>query len=89
MEKFSKSNQMVSLKYFLEEKWCLTYTVRVVLFFYRLYIKKGWRDLWLDSLDLLELVTDSEDLFNIRFDDDELVAFKTVGDVVRSAMEKM
>ena len=47
------------------------------------------KDLGLDSLDLLELVTDSEDLFNIRFDDDELVAFKTVGDVVRSAMEKM
>ena len=46
------------------------------------------KDLGLDSLDLLEIVTESEEKFNIRFEDDELVSFKTVGDVVRSAERK-
>jgi len=52
-------------------------------------MESSLKDLGLDSLDLLEIVTESEDVFNIRFDDDELVNFKTVGDVVRSAQGKL
>ena len=52
-------------------------------------MESSLKDLGLDSLDLLEIVTDSEEAFNIRFEDDELVNFKTVGDVVRSAQGKL
>ena len=47
------------------------------------------KDLGLDSLDLLEIVTDGEEVFNIRFEDEELLSFKTVGDVVRCAQSKI
>ena len=47
------------------------------------------KDLGLDSLDLLEIVTDGEEKLNITFEDDELLSFKTVGDVVKSAEEKL
>ena len=46
------------------------------------------KNLGLDSLDLLEIVTDGEEIFNIRFEDEELLSFKTVGDVVRCAESK-
>lgn len=51
-------------------------------------MESSLKDLGLDSLDLLEIVTDAEEKFNIRFEDDELVSFKTVGDVVKSAEGK-
>ena len=46
------------------------------------------KDLGLDSLDLLEIVTDGEEIFNIRFEDEELLSFNTIGDVVRCAETK-
>ena len=52
-------------------------------------MESNLKDLGLDSLDLLEIVTEGEEKLNIRFDDDELVSFKTVGDVVRSAERKL
>lgn len=47
------------------------------------------KDLGLDSLDLLEIVTEGEELLNITFDDQELMSFKTVGDVCNAAKEKL
>lgn len=47
------------------------------------------KDLGLDSLDLLEIVTEGEEKLNITFEDEELLSFKTVGDVVKSAEEKL
>ncbi len=47
------------------------------------------KDLGLDSLDLLEIVTDGEERLNITFEDEELLSFNTVGDVVRKAEEKL
>ena len=47
------------------------------------------KDLGLDSLDLLEIVTEGEELLNIRFEDEELLSFKTVADVIRCAESKM
>ena len=46
------------------------------------------KDLGLDSLDLVEIVLDGEERLNITFENDELLTFKTVGDVVRSAESK-
>ena len=46
------------------------------------------KELGLDSLDLVEIVLDGEERLNITFENDELLTFKTVGDVVRSAESK-
>ena len=46
------------------------------------------KDLGLDSLDLLEIVTEGEEKLNVRFEDEELASFSTVGDVVRAAERK-
>ncbi|MCH5171871.1 MAG: acyl carrier protein [Erysipelotrichales bacterium] len=45
------------------------------------------KSLGLDSLDLVELIMDIEEQYGIEFDNEELVEFKTVGDVL-SAIEK-
>ena len=37
----------------------------------------------IDSLDLVELVTDAEDLLNVEISDDELESIKTVGDIIK------
>ena len=47
------------------------------------------KDLGLDSLDLLEIVTEGEEILNVRFEDEELLSFKTVGDVVKCAQSKL
>ena len=44
--------------------------------------------LGLDSLDLVEIILDGEERLGITFDNEELLTFKTVGDVVRSAEGK-
>lgn len=46
------------------------------------------KSLGIDSLDLLETVIDVETKLGIKFEDEELVSFVTVGDVVRSAQGK-
>jgi len=46
------------------------------------------KELGLDSLDLVEIILDGEERLGITFDNEELLNFKTVGDVVRSAEAK-
>ena len=43
----------------------------------------------IDSLDLIEMVTDAEDALNVRIDDAELEKVKTVGDVVKAFESKL
>ena len=52
-------------------------------------IESNLKDLGLDSLDLLEIVTEAEEKLNIRFEDEELLSFKTVSDVVECAKNKL
>ncbi|WP_028124686.1 acyl carrier protein [Eremococcus coleocola] len=40
-------------------------------------------DLGADSLDVVELVMELEDTFNIQFEDEKIEALKNVGDAVR------
>ena len=47
------------------------------------------KDLGLDSLDLLEIVSEGEELLGIQFEDEELLSFKTIGDVVACAEGKL
>jgi len=42
-----------------------------------------WRDMDVDSLDLVELVTALEDRFNVKIADGELKEISGVGDAVR------
>ena len=46
------------------------------------------KDLGLDSLDLLEVVIDVEERLGIKFEDEELTSFVTMGDVVKCAEGK-
>lgn len=46
------------------------------------------KELGLDSLDLVEIVLDGEERLGITFENEELLNFNTVGDVVRSAESK-
>ena len=46
------------------------------------------KDLGLDSLDLVEIVLEGEEKLNITFENDELLNFATVGDVVKCAESK-
>ena len=52
-------------------------------------MESNLKDLGLDSLDLLEIVTDAEERLNITFEDEELLSFKTVADVVNCAEGKL
>lgn len=52
-------------------------------------MESNLKDLGLDSLDLLEIVTEGEEQLNIRFEDEELLSFKTVADVVDCAQRKL
>ncbi|MCX5775672.1 MAG: phosphopantetheine-binding protein [Firmicutes bacterium] len=47
------------------------------------------RELGLDSLDLVELMMDIEEEFKIEFDNDEMVGFKTIHDVVKAIEAKV
>ena len=46
------------------------------------------KELGLDSLDLVEIVLDGEERLGITFENEELLKFTTVGDVVRCAESK-
>ena len=37
----------------------------------------------IDSLDLVELVTEAEDLFDVIISDEDLMSFKTIGDIIK------
>ena len=54
----------------------------------KITMESNLKDLGLDSLDLVEIVLDGEERLGITFENDELLTFKTVGDVVRSAESK-
>ncbi len=46
-------------------------------------------DLGADSLDLLDLVTEFEEEFNVKIEDEELEKIKTVKDVVDGLLSKI
>ena len=46
------------------------------------------KELGLDSLDLVEIVLEGEEKLDITFENDELLNFATVGDVVKCAESK-
>ena len=54
----------------------------------KITMESSLKELGLDSLDLVEIILDAEERLNINFDNDELLTFATVGDVVRSAEAK-
>ena len=43
---------------------------------------KNIKDLGLDSLDIIEMLTDMEEKYSIEFDNDEMTSLVTVGDVI-------
>lgn len=43
----------------------------------------------IDSLDLVELITDAEDKLNIQISDDELQKIKSVGDIISAIENKV
>ncbi|MDD6302005.1 MAG: phosphopantetheine-binding protein [Bacillales bacterium] len=45
------------------------------------------KELGLDSLDVVDMLMDMEDEYGIEFDNDEMLAFNTVADVI-NAIEK-
>lgn len=47
------------------------------------------KDLGLDSLDVVEMLTDMEDAYHIEFDNDEMLALVTVGDVITVLENKL
>ena len=46
-------------------------------------------DLDIDSLDLVELVTELEDAYSIEISDEELLAIKTIGDILDLVQDKV
>ena len=42
----------------------------------------------IDSLDLVELITEAEELLNIEISDKELESIKTVGDIIKVFSKK-
>lgn len=54
----------------------------------KITMESNLKDLGLDSLDLVEIILDAEERLEITFENEELSAFKTVGDVVKSAEAK-
>lgn len=54
----------------------------------KITMESNLKELGLDSLDLVEIILDGEERLGITFENDELLKFTTVGDVVRSAEAK-
>lgn len=54
----------------------------------KITMESNLKQLGLDSLDLVEIILDGEERLGITFENDELLKFVTVGDVVRSAEAK-
>lgn len=47
------------------------------------------KSLGLDSLDLVELIMDIEENYGVEFENEELIEFKTVGDVLAAIEKKL
>lgn len=45
-------------------------------------------DLGLDSLKVVEIFMECENIFNVSFDDEEIMKSKTVGDLINKIIEK-
>ena len=54
----------------------------------KITMESNLKELGLDSLDLVEIILDGEEKLGITCENDELLKFVTVGDVVRSAEAK-
>ncbi|TPR54099.1 phosphopantetheine-binding protein [Metamycoplasma neophronis] len=52
-------------------------------------LESNIKDLNIDSLDLVVLITDMEDKYNISITDEELMKLKTVGDIVNLLESKL
>lgn len=48
----------------------------------------NFKDLGIDSLDLVDLVFQMEEALDVQFEDEELLTIKTVGDLIRLVEEK-
>ncbi|RLA68294.1 MAG: acyl carrier protein [Epsilonproteobacteria bacterium] len=47
------------------------------------------KDIGIDSLDLVEFVLEAEEIFGVRIDDEELMKFVTVKDVVEAINKRI
>ncbi len=54
-----------------------------------LKLEDNLRNLGIDSLDLLDLILEAEDKFDIRIEDDELLNLETINDVVKVIKTKL
>lgn len=45
--------------------------------------ESNFKDLGIDSLDLVDLVFQMEEALDVQFEDEELLRIKTVGDLIR------
>ena len=45
--------------------------------------ESNFKDLGIDSLDLVDLVFQMEEALDVQFEDEELLTIKTVGDLIR------
>ncbi len=50
--------------------------------------ESNFKDLGIDSLDLVDLVFQMEEALDVQFEDDELLTIKTVGDLIHLVEEK-
>lgn len=51
-------------------------------------LESNLKDLGLDSLDVVELLMDLEEEFDVEFENEEMVSLKTVKDVVETIENK-
>ena len=52
-------------------------------------LDQSLRNLGIDSLDLLDLILEAEEKFNISIGDDELLSLETVNDIVKVIKDKL
>jgi acyl carrier protein len=49
---------------------------------------KTLKDYGLDSLDMVELILELEDEYNIKFSDEEMTSLQTIGDLIHAIHKK-
>lgn len=52
-------------------------------------VNSSLKELGLDSLDVVEMLTDMEEKYGIEFDNDEMIALATVSDVINVINNKL